>query len=122
MSVRFEISTTGVRLRTNLSEAAAFGFDPLQLSLSLYYPFLNMTTTRTCFLGAKDIPDHEAIAGLVCGRECEICAFEMAHHRINEKLIIKGNTVFLSFPNKFYASETELLAMRVDRLVYCPVP
>ena len=73
-------------------------------------------------MGAKDIPAHETIRRLECGQECKICALEMEHHDICEKLILKGNTVFLKFPNKFYASEQELLDMRVNRLVYCPTP
>ncbi|MCM2267059.1 MAG: hypothetical protein NDI60_04710 [Elusimicrobiales bacterium] len=119
---RFEISTTGVRLRTNFSSAARLGFKPADLNLTLYYPYLNMTTTRTCLLGMPDVPPQEAATGIRCRRECGAASFEVKHPLINERLLVSGNTVFMRFPDQFYSSEKSLAAMRVDRLVYCPRP
>lgn len=119
---RFEISTTGVRLRTNFGSAARLGFKPSELHLTLYYPYLNMTTTRTCLLGMPDVPPHESAEGIRCRQECRAASFEVKHPLIKEPLLVRGNTVFMHFPKQFYSSEKSLAAMRVDRLVYCPKP
>jgi hypothetical protein len=119
---RFEISASGERPRTNFSSARRLGFDPADLRLTLYYPYLNLTTTRTCLLGVPDIPPDESAAGINCRRECAVASFDVKHPLIRETLLVRGNTVFMRFPRKFYSSEKTLETMRVDRLVYCPFP
>lgn len=119
---RFELSTLGIRPDVNFAKGAAFGFDRRDFSLTLYYPYLNLTTTRTCLVGMRDVPPEESVRGVDCARECVISSFELAHPSIKEKLLIRGNTVFLKFPDKFYASEKGLARMNVDRLVYAPFP
>ena len=119
---RFEISTTGALFETNLADGERFGFDSSQLSLSLYYPYMNLASTRACFLGMKSGSPRDSSGGFKCELECRICGFEMDHHRVRNTFIIQGNTLFLRFPAKFYSSERELLERRVDRLVYCPFP
>ncbi|HNW43993.1 MAG TPA: hypothetical protein PKI19_05770 [Elusimicrobiales bacterium] len=118
---RYELAPTGLLPRTNFGDKA-FGFDPKAFSLTLYYPYLNLTTTRTCLVGMPYIPPEEAVRGIKCRRECRACAFKVAHPWIKEKLFIRGNTVFMEFPEKFYSSQKELAARRIDRLVYCPFP
>jgi hypothetical protein len=119
---RFEISTTGKRPRTNFNSAKRLGFNPGDINLTLYYPYLNMTTTRTCLLGVQDIQPHESVAGINCRRECATASFEVKHPLIRESLLVRGNTVFMRFPKKFYSLEKNLETMRVNRLVYCPFP
>ncbi len=118
---RYELSTTGSLPRTNFGEKA-FGFDPKKFSLTLYYPYLNLTTTRTCLVGIPDIAPEDSVRGIQCRGECRACAFKVAHPWIKEKLLIRGNTVFMEFPEKFYSSQAELAALRIDRLIYCPFP
>jgi len=113
---RFEFSTTGKLPRAGLSAAVAAG----DLSITLHYPFMNLTSARTCVTGLPDIPPELSAAGADCRRECEVCAFEVSHPRIKQKLFIKGNTVFLKFPEKFYAAPRSLRDRLIDRLVYSP--
>jgi len=119
---RFELSASGELPRTNFSCARSLGFAPGDLNLTLYYPYLNLTTTRTCLLGVPDIPPDESVTGIHCRRECEIASFDVKHPLVREPLLVHGNTVFMRFPRKFYSSENNLEAMRVNRLVYCPFP
>ncbi len=119
---RFEISSAGAKPRSNFGEWRRRGFRPSDFSLTLYYPYLNMTTTRACLLGAPDIPPHGSVKGIFCRRECGAASFEVRHPLINEELLVQGNTVFMRFPRKFYSSEKDLEKLRVDRLVYCPKP
>ena len=118
---RYEMSATGSG-RTNLCKAGALCAEARGFRATLYYPYLNLTSTRTCLVGMPDIPPEESSGGVTCGRECRIGSFEMNHPWIKEKLIVRGNTVFLDFPDKFYGSKKDLLALNVDRLVYCPFP
>ncbi|HAH31616.1 MAG TPA: hypothetical protein DCL44_04815 [Elusimicrobia bacterium] len=118
---RYELSTIGIRPRTNFRDRA-YGFNPKKFSLTLYYPYLNLTTTRTCMVGMPYIAPDNSVRSIDCDRECRACAFEVTHPWIKEKLLIRGNTMFIEFPDKFYSSEKELKKLRVDRLVYCPFP
>jgi hypothetical protein len=111
---RFEISSTGRQLNAKLGPGAPH--------LTLYYPYLNMTSARTCLLGTPEIPPHVSATGIRCRRECLAASFEVRHPLIKEPLLVSGNTVFMHFPKQFYSSEKTLKAMRVDRLVYCPRP
>jgi hypothetical protein len=113
---RFEISTTGRLQHAELSAARETG----GLSLTLHYPFMNLTSARTCVTGLPDIPPELSASGVNCRRECAVCAFEVSHPRIKQKLFVKGNTVFLKFPEKFYASARTLRSRLIDRLVYSP--
>jgi hypothetical protein len=112
---RFELSTSGRLPRAELAAARAAG-----LAITLHYPYLNLTSARTCVTGLPDIPPELSAAGVNCRRECGACSFEVTHPRIKQKLYIKGNTVFLKFPEKFYSSPGSLLARGMDRLVYSP--
>ncbi|MBI4803535.1 MAG: hypothetical protein HY796_13535 [Elusimicrobia bacterium] len=119
---RYELSTTGIRPRTNFGRGRIYGFDPRSFKVTLYYPYLNLTSARACMLGMPYVPPEESAGGVRCARECRICPFEINHPSIKEKLVLRGNTVFLHFPEKFYGSEKDLAGLRVDRLVYCPFP
>ena len=119
---RYELSTTGTRPATNFGQGKAYGFDQRDFTITLYYPYLNLTSARACLVGMPYVPPEESAKGVNCARECRICSFEIAHPSIKEKLSIRGNTVFLHFPDKFYGSEKDLAGLRVDRLVYCPFP
>lgn len=119
---RFELSTLGVRPGVNFAKGGLYGFDRRTFRITLYYPYMNLTSTRTCLVGMRDVPPEESARGVSCARECLISSFELAHPSINEKMLVRGNTVFLEFPEKFYASEKDLARMNVDRLVYAPFP
>jgi len=119
---RFEISTTGRQQETNFGDAKAYGFRPADISLTLHYPYLNLTSGRACVTGMPDIGPEDSPAGVACFRECEACAFELSHPSINEPLTVKGNTVFLKFPARFYRNSDTLRRRRIDRLVYSPFP
>jgi len=119
---RYELSTTGIRPRTNFSRGGLYGFNPRNLTITLHYPYLNLTSARACLVGMPYVPPEESAESVHCARQCRICSFEIAHPAIKEKLSVRGNTVFLRFPDKFYGSEKDLAGLRVDRLVYSPFP
>lgn len=119
---RFEFSTTGRNLSSNLPAARAYGFRPEDISVTLHYPYINLTTSRACTVGLPDIGPEDSVREIACRRECQACSFEVSQPLINERLLVRGNTVFLSFPGKFYGRPGTLLKKRVDRLVYSPFP
>jgi len=95
---RYEVSAVGPVFKTGP------GFDPERVRVSLYYPYVNLASTRSCLLAE----------GPRCGRECEACAFELAHPRVRERLLMKGNTLFMKCPGRLRPPD------QVRRLVYCP--
>lgn len=119
---RFEFSTTGRLMGTNLAEAGACNFNAGDISITLHYPYLNLSTARACATGLPEIGPEASVSAINCRRECLACSFEVAQPLIREKLLVKGNTVFLKFPQKFYGSPATLLKRRIDRLVYSPFP
>ena len=118
---RYELSTTGTKPGTNYGLPGSW-FPSEKFSLTLYYPYLPLTTTRTCMVGMQYIGPENSMRGIDCRRECRACAFKVVHPGIKETLLVRGNTVFLEFPRQFYSSRKELDGLRVDRLVYCPFP
>lgn len=119
---RYELPSTGALPEVNFSDGARYGFDREDFRLTLYYPYLDLTSTRTCPVGMRGAAAGEAARGVNCGRECRIGYFKLAHPGIKEKLLVRGNTVFLGFPSMAYASAENLEKMNVDRLVYEPFP
>ncbi|OGR95563.1 MAG: hypothetical protein A2016_08995 [Elusimicrobia bacterium GWF2_62_30] len=118
---RYEFSSTGTRPVANyVSDDSPFVRE--KFSLTLYYPYLPLTTTRTCMVGMPYIGPEDSMRGIECRQECRACAFTVDHPWIKEKLAVRGNTVFLEFPEKFYSTAEELRELRIDRLVYCPFP
>ena len=117
---RFELSTVGIFPTVNFDRGRFYGFNRRTFKITLYYPYLDLTSTRTCLIGMRDIPPEESARGVNCARECRIGTFELTHPYIKEKLLVRGNTIFLEFPNKFYPLEKDLSKMNVDRLVYAP--
>lgn len=118
---RVEFSAAGPRSAAELRAAAPRG-GAARLTATLYYPYMNLTSSRTCLTGMPPVQPEDSVRGISCRRECRVCSFEMAHPCIKEKLVIRGNTVFLDFPEKFYGSEAQLTSRGIDRLVYCPFP
>lgn len=119
---RFEISSSGRVPRANFAILDRFGIKPSDFSLTLHYPYLNLTSARTCISGMPDIGPEDSVDGVRCGHECAACSLEIEHPAINEKLHVRGNAVFLKFPRKFYSSTSSLQKRRIDRLVYSPLP
>ena len=119
---RFELSATGSALRSNLSSPAALGLKAGDLSVTLHYPYINLTSGRACVTGMPDVRPEDSPAGIACRRECRACALEVDNPAINERLYVRGNTVFMKFPDKFYSSAASLLKKGIDRLVYSPLP
>ncbi len=117
---RYELSTLGFRPEVNFGLGRHYGFNRGQFRITLYYPYLDLTSTRTCMVGMRDVPPDVSARGVECAKECLVASFQISHPAINEKLLVRGNTVFMEFPEKFYASEKDLAKMNVDRLVYCP--
>jgi hypothetical protein len=117
---RFEISTSGRLQRADLAALGEAGAAGKAFAVTLHYPYMNLTSARTCVTGLPDIPPELSAAGVNCRRECGVCAFEVSHPRVRQKLYVKGNTLFLKFPDKFYGSARSLLSRRIDRLVYSP--
>jgi hypothetical protein len=96
--------------------AECFGFDPEAINISLYYPFLNLSSSMPCMAGTPDT------GAACCGRECRACSFEVSHPAAREKLIVSGNTVFLRTPLGGALAPALLRRNRITRLVYCPFP
>ena len=118
---RYDISVPGKIPLSNFASKPC-GLGKPGFNFSLHYPYLNLTTTRTCMVGMPDIRPHQSIDGINCRHECRACAFQVAHPWIRENLLVRGNTIFLKFHGKRSFSEKELNELRVDRLVYCPFP
>lgn len=113
---RHELSDAGGR--RNYTLRGPGGTRAAELKISLFYPYLNLTSARACPVGMPEARSAEQ----ACGRACLAASFELDHPAIKEKLSLRGNTVFLELPRRFPAGKKELSELRVDRLVYCPFP
>lgn len=115
---RFEISCSGPlpRLERGTTPPGA------EFSITLHYPYFNLTSSRACLTGTEDIPPEKAIKGIDCLKQCLSCSFKLRHPAVREKLFISGNTLFIKFTLPPGATGRDLSKNRIDRLVYSPFP
>jgi hypothetical protein len=81
-----------------------------KISLSLYYPYIYVSTTRLCLLNDIENVARKKIRIKKCKKECE--KYVLENSKFPLKMILKGNTQFYfndSIPKKGY-----------NRLVYMP--
>lgn len=116
---RYEVQTARGALSRGFSRiSGAAG----RFRLTLHFPYSGLATTRACMIGAPGPGQAGAPRGANCGQECLDCAFEVAHPRLKDKLLIRGNTVFQGSNGDLVLSDAELAELHVDRLLYSTSP
>lgn len=89
------------------------------MHLSLYIPFVYVTTTRFCLTASCDIPEMKGMIGIFpCKKECQKYTFTLDNPVMTTTLIRKGNTIF--FKNEKIPTGEELRQKGIDRLVIQP--
>lgn len=82
----------------NLIQGFDLNFDGIEVSL--YIPYVYVTTTRYCLVNACDIPHKKAVVGIFpCKKECQKYTFFLTHKVMPVTLIRKGNTLFFKNEN-----------------------
>ena len=77
----------------NLLQGFNLDFDGIEISL--YIPFVYVTTTRYCLVNSCDIPHKKGTVGIFpCNKECQRYAFYLKSKVMPVILIRKGNTLF----------------------------
>lgn len=90
-----------------------------EMHLSLYIPFVYVTTTRFCLTASCDIPEHKGMIGIFpCKKECQKYTFTLDNPVMTTTLIRKGNTIF--YKNEKIPTGDELRHKGIDRLVIQP--
>ena len=90
-----------------------------EMHLSLYIPFVYVTTTRFCLTASCDIPEMKGMIGIFpCKKECQKYTFTLDNPVMTTTLIRKGNTIF--YKNEKIPTGDELREKQVDRLVIQP--
>jgi hypothetical protein len=65
------------------------------LEVSLYVPFVYVTTTRFCLVNSCDVPERKEMIGIFpCKKECQKYTFYLRNPIMPVTLIRKGNTIF----------------------------
>ncbi|MGD9641811.1 MAG: hypothetical protein AB7V08_03630 [Elusimicrobiales bacterium] len=88
------------------------------LRFTAFYPYMDVTTTRTCLLGMPDVPEGESLKTVRCARECQCASYQVKNERIKETLIVAGNTIFVECGGGPPAAKGR--GLNIDRLVFCP--
>jgi hypothetical protein len=97
----------------NVLQGMDFDFDGIELSV--YMPFVYVTTTRACLVNACDQPLQRELVGVFpCLRECQKYTFYLTSKVMPVPLVRKGNTLF--FKNEELPQDLK----QVDRLVIEP--
>jgi len=90
-----------------------------EMHLSLYIPFVYVTTTRFCLTASCDIPEQKGMIGIFpCKKECQKYTFTLDNPVMTTTLIRKGNTIF--YKNEKIPTGDELREKGIDRLVIQP--
>jgi hypothetical protein len=87
------------------------------LHVSLYLPFVYVTTSRFCLMPAIREPEEMKIGVLPCNKECQEYAFSLWNPVMTVPLIRKGNTIFFSNEEIPYQLIRE---GKIDRIVIQP--
>ncbi len=86
-------------------------------SLSMYYPWQNLTTSRQCVFRFHGVSPTSRVDRIGCERRCVGRAFRLRYPgMVEEALLLKGNTVY-SDTGKIPYTAGELKRLGVDRLV-----
>ncbi|HAU90690.1 MAG TPA: hypothetical protein DCW72_10925 [Elusimicrobia bacterium] len=88
------------------------------LRFTAFYPYLDVTVTRTCLAGMPEVSPYDSPEGVRCARECLNAAYRVGSDRIKEDMIVGGNTIFVDSGGPVTAAMGKSLG--VDRLVFCP--
>lgn len=89
------------------------------IHLSLYIPFVYVTTTRFCLVASCDIPEKKGMVGIFpCKKECQKYTFTLDNPIMPCTLIRKGNTIF--YKNEKIPTSNELKEKKIDRLIIQP--
>ena len=89
------------------------------IHLSLYIPFVYVTTTRFCLVASCDIPEQKGVVGIFpCKKECQKYTFTLDNPVMGCSLIRKGNTIF--YKNEKIPQSDELREKKIDRIVIQP--
>lgn len=109
---RLEISLFSKPPRQRLFEETG------KLRFTAFYPYMDVTSMRTCLLGMPDVPAGESPETVRCARECLLSSYRVKNERIKETLIVAGNTIFVECDGGQAASKGR--GLNIDRLVFCP--
>lgn len=109
---------TRAELDYPLQDIKTNGISPA-IHLSLYIPFVYVTTTRFCLSASCDIPEMKGMVGIFpCKKECQNYTFTLDNPVMDTTLIRKGNTIF--YRNTRIPQSEELREKKIDRLVIQP--
>lgn len=90
-------------------------FDSNGIELSLYLPYVYVTTTRACLVNACDIPEKsEQVDISPCRQECKRYSFHLESDVMPVSLMRRGNTLF------FENEELPSFMQHVSRVVIEP--
>ncbi len=91
---------------------------PAGLSLSLYTPYMYLTTTRDCIFRFRNTRPGTRVDHVGCDQICRQHRFRIRYPGcVAETLYLKGNTLFVVH-DRLAFNRSELQALSVDRIVY----
>jgi len=115
-SVQGFLSRFGVKRIELNNLIQGLNFENLKFKVSLYTPFVNISTTRFCPMGSRIQKIYRINT---CGRECRRYTSRLRNKAMPRVLYKRGNTTFYKNPlHTKAAEETEETA--VDRIVFQP--
>ncbi|MEF3280863.1 MAG: hypothetical protein K6357_07865 [Elusimicrobiota bacterium] len=115
---RYELSYFNLIPKNNFLEAKK---KKVRFKFSMFYPYVLLSTTRTCLIGSKDIPPEQTIDEIRCLKECLFCDYFVKTYKIKEEMTVCENSTFIKLDyNEKLA--TRFSSLGVDRLIFCPRP
>lgn len=106
---RFELTILNNKLKSKIYPLEIIN----DLNFTFYYPYFNITTSRSCIMGTEEIKSNEDVRDLLCNYECLKGRYKIKLK--DDILIADGNTLF-----KKYNLEMDKFKLPyfVDRIVY----
>jgi hypothetical protein len=101
----------------NVAQGLYLGLPQNKISVSLYLPYVYITTTFFCPTAGCAANKNNPLKIKKCGRECQRYVFKLTHKSMPKTIYLKGNTQF--YINK-KLSISSLAKSPVNRIVYFP--
>jgi hypothetical protein len=91
-----------------------------KVKFNIYYPYVLLSTTRTCLTGLPDIGPEKSVKTVNCKNECLLCDYYVRTEKIKEKLVISDNSTFIKNSNNMIFKEN--FGLDINRSVFCVRP
>ncbi|MBP7796100.1 MAG: hypothetical protein KA059_04920 [Elusimicrobiales bacterium] len=102
------------------NKSISINLNNFDIKFNIYYPYVLLSTTRTCLIGLDDISLDHSVKSIICRNECIYSDYIVKTGKIKEDLIVSQNSTFIENKSTILFDKKTLL--NINRTVFCVRP